>query len=97
MHTAPVSKGVGIIAGLAMMAFSLKGAAQADACALLSRAAIQQATGEAVASTKATAQSVRKVHQSQCFYAMPTFANSVSVTLTGPSGLARDGAREMWE
>jgi hypothetical protein len=96
MHTALVSKTARLVAGFAMIAAPLKGA-QADACALLSRAAIRQATGEQVASTKATSQVTRKVRQSQCFYALPTFTNSVSVTLTSPAGLKRDGAREMWE
>jgi hypothetical protein len=100
MHTALVSKTArlvaGFAAGFAIVAAPLQGA-QADACALLSRAAIRQATGEPVASTKATSQVTRKVRQSQCFYTLPTFTNSVSVTLTSPAGLKRDGAREMWE
>jgi hypothetical protein len=100
MHTALVSKAAWLVAGFAMgfvmIGAPLKGA-QADACALLSQAAIRQATGEQVASTKATSQVTRKVRQSQCFYALPTFTNSVSVTLTSPAGLKRDGAREMWE
>jgi hypothetical protein len=100
MHTALVSKTARLVAGFAMgfvvIGAPLKGA-PADACALLSRAAIRQATGEPVASTKATSQVTNKVRQSQCFYALPTFTNSVSVTLTSPAGLKRDGAREMWE
>lgn len=100
MHSALVSKTARFVAGFAMgfviIGAPLKGA-QADACALLSRAAIRQATGEQVASTKATSQVTSKVRQSQCFFALPTFTNSVSVTLTSPAGLKRDGAREMWE
>ena len=48
-------------------------------------------------STKATQQTVGKLKQSQCFYTMPTFTNSISVTVTEPAGLKRDAAREMWE
>jgi hypothetical protein len=100
MHTALVSRTARLVAGFTMgfvmIGAPLKGA-QTDACALLSRAAIRQATGEQVASTKATSQVTSKVRQSQCFYALPTFTNSVSVTLTSPVGLKRDGARDMWE
>ena len=28
---------------------------------------------------------------------LPTFTNSISVTLTSPAGLSRDAARELWE
>ena len=68
-----------------------------DACALLSPDAIRQATGEPLVSTKPTAQVARGVRQSQCFYTLPTFTNSISVTLVGPAGSPRDAARELWE
>jgi hypothetical protein len=74
----------------------MKGA-QTDACALLSSEAINRATGERVANTKATSETRGSVRQSQCFYTLPTFANSISVTLTSPSGPRRDAAREVWE
>jgi hypothetical protein len=82
--------------GLAVIV-AAKGA-QTDACALLSSEAILRATGEQVANTKATSQTAGKVRQSQCFYTMPTFTNSISVTVTRPAGLLqRDAAREVWE
>src|ERR1043166_5843938 len=56
--------------------------AQADACGLLTADAIRRATGEQVANAKATAQTAGKLRQSQCFYALPTFTNSISLTLT---------------
>ena len=74
----------------------MKGA-QSDACALLSSEAIRRATGEQATNTKATSQAAGKVRQSQCFYTLPTFTNSISVTLTSPAGLSHDAAREMWE
>jgi hypothetical protein len=79
-----------LIAGFAIAMASMKGAAQADACALLPSEAIQKATGEAVASSKATTATQGKLRQSQCFYTLPTFSNSISVTLT-------NSARELWE
>jgi len=72
-------------------------AAQTDACTLLTPEVIRQATGEQVANTKGTSQTAGKVRQSQCFYTLPTFSNSISLTVTGPAGLSRDAAHEMWE
>ncbi len=96
MHTARVSDTIRLLAGLILMAASVR-AAGADACALLSAEAIHKATGEQVANTKATSQTAGKVRQSQCFYTLPTFSNSISVILTGPAGASHDAAREMWE
>jgi hypothetical protein len=72
-------------------------AVQADACSLLTAEAIRQAMGEQVAGAKATSQTLGKLRQSQCFYTLPTFTNSISVTLTGPSGLSGEAARELWK
>src|SRR5579863_7469887 len=96
MHTAMVSKTALLAVAFAMIAAPVKGV-PADACALLSRAAIRKQTGEQITGTKATSQTSQNVRQSQCFYALPTFTNSVSVTLTSPAGVSRDGARQMWE
>ena len=96
MLTALTSRTARLVAGFALIAAGMKGA-QADTCTLLSSDAIRQATGERVTNTKAVSQAVGKVRQSQCFYSLPTFTNSISVTLTSPAGLSRDAAREMWE
>ena len=96
MHTALASRTARLLAGLAVIAASGNGA-QTDACALLSPAAIHRVTGEQETNSKATSQTAGKVRQSQCFYTLPTFSNSISVTLTSPAGLPRDAAREMWE
>ena len=95
MHTALASRTAPLLAGFAVIVV-LKGA-QPEDCALLTSEAIRRATGEQVSNTKATSQTAGKVRQSQCFYTLPTFTNSISVTLTSPSGLRRDAAREMWE
>ena len=95
MHTALVNRTARLLAGFAVV-IALKGA-QTDACALLSPEVIHRTTGEQVANTKATSQTAGKVQQSQCSYTLPTFTNSISVTLTGPAGVRRDAAREMWE
>ena len=96
MHTALASKIARLLIGFALVVAAVKGA-QTDACALLSSEAIRRATGEEVTDTKATSENRGRVRQSQCFYTLPTFTNSISVTLTSPSGLGRDGAREVWE
>jgi hypothetical protein len=95
MHTALASRTVRLLIGLAVVV-AVKGA-QTDACALLSSEAIHRAIGEQVTNTKATSETRGSVRQSQCFYTLPTFTNSISVTLTSPSGLRRDAARELWE
>jgi hypothetical protein len=85
-----------IAAAVALAAGCMEGA-QGDACALLSPSAIRKATGEVATHTKATAQTVGKLRQLQCFYSLPTFTNSISVTVMGPAGTSRDAAREVWE
>ena len=96
MHTVRASSTLGFVAGLIVMAGPVRGA-QPDACALLSPEAIHQATGERVVSAKATTQVARGLRQSQCFFTLPTFANSISVTLTGPADSPPDAARKLWE
>jgi hypothetical protein len=86
-----------LIAALALSAASMQGAAPADPCSLLPADAIRRTTGEAVAASKPSSATTGKLRQSQCFYALPTSANSISVTLTGPAGAKRDAAREVWE
>jgi len=96
MPTALASRTARLLAGFAVIAASGNGA-QTDACALLSPAAIHRATGEQATNSKATSQTAGKIRQSQCFYTLPTFSNSISVTLTSPAGLQRNAAREVWE
>src|SRR5581483_8161487 len=85
-----------LFAALALTVAGMKAAAP-DACTLLSPDAIRQATGQQVTNSKITAAAAGKVRQSQCFYSLASFADSISVTLTTPSGLSHDAAREMWE
>lgn len=96
MHTVRVNNSVLLMAGLALALAPAKGA-QGDACALLSPDAILKTTGETVTQAKATAQTAGKLRLAQCFYTLPTFTDSISVTLTGPAGTPRDAARELWE
>lgn len=91
-----VSRVARLWAGLALVTVSAWGS-QVDACDLLSLEAIRQATGEVVVNSKPTSQTSGKLTQSQCFYTLPTFSNSISVTLTSSSGFPRDAAREMWD
>lgn len=57
-----------------------------DACSLLTAADVEQVQGERPSETKATDQN--RFHQ--CFYRLPTFAKSISVSVSY-------GAREFWE
>jgi len=70
-----------------------------DACTLLSNAEIEAVQGEPVKETKEVKGIPRKgglLLTSQCFFALPTFANSISVAFTVP-GSSPLGARELWQ
>jgi hypothetical protein len=70
-----------------------------NACTLLSTAEIEAIQGEPVKEVKEVQGSQGKGGSlliSQCFFALPTFANSISVALTAP-GSSRLGARELWQ
>ncbi len=68
-----------------------------DACSLLTSEEIQSVQGEAVQNTNSSEKPGEAYSISQCHFALPTFTNSVSVTLmgrgTGPN--ARD-AKQFW-
>jgi hypothetical protein len=51
-------------------------------CALLTSDEIKAVQGEAFESTKATAASEGALASSQCFFALPTFINSISLQVT---------------
>jgi len=69
-----------------------------DACAMLTSQEIQSIQGEGFKETKLSESSANGFHVSQCFYALPTFTNSISLAITqraaGPG--ARD-PREFWK
>ncbi len=56
--------------------------AKVDACGLLTSSDIQSVQGEAVIDSKLSSTSQRGVNVSQCFFTLPTFANSISLSLT---------------
>ncbi len=72
-------------------------AAGLDACSLLTSEEIQSVQGEAVQDFKRSEKPGETYSVSQCHFALPTFTNSVSLTLmgkgTGPN--ARD-AKQFW-
>lgn len=70
---------------------------QLDTCALLSDKEIQQVQREAVKERKASRRSEGGLNFSQCFFALPTFTNSISLAVTqrGDGSDARD-PREFW-
>ena len=96
MHTALENKLVRLAVAAIVFAAAAAGA-PVNVCALLSPDVIHQATNEAATGNKASTQTVGKVRYAQCFYTLPTFTNSISLTLTSPVGLPRDSARELWE
>ena len=69
-----------------------------DACAMLTSQEIQSIQGEELKETKLSESSANGLHVSQCFFTLPTFANSISVAITqraaGPG--ARD-PRQFWK
>jgi hypothetical protein len=70
-----------------------------DACALLSGATIKRVQSETLQGRKRTRAKSGSLIVSQCFYSLPTFANSISVTLAlpDPAGPSRSGARDLWD
>ena len=69
-----------------------------DACSLLTAEEVKAVQGEAFKDTKASAGSENGMLVSQCFFSLPTSANSVSVAVLrkGEGTGARD-PREFWE
>lgn len=68
-----------------------------DACAMLESKEIQSVQGEAVKETKLSGQAGGGLQISQCFFTLPTFANSVSLLVAqkGDGTDAKD-PREFW-
>ncbi len=88
-----------LLAALAAIASAAPGKpASVDACSILSPEVIQKALGEPLKTTKPTQQVVGEVLFAQCFYALPTFTNSISLAVTapGPADVHHDAARHLW-
>jgi len=81
----------------AIVAGPLAGQHNSDACGLISAATIQKTFGEALRAAKATSQIKGDLRFSECFYTLPTFTNSISVSVTAPSSAHADEARELWQ
>jgi len=71
--------------------------AKVDACALLTNSEIQSVQGEPLKQTKSSTKSDGGFSVSQCFFTLPTFTNSISLSLTqrGEGADARN-PREFW-
>lgn len=69
-----------------------------DACALLTSRDLQAVQGEALKEAKPSTRSDSGFKISQCFYTLPTFANSISLLVAqkGESAGARD-PKEFWQ
>ena len=66
------------------------------ACSLIPSATILQLFGETVSNAKPVPQTSGNLIHSQCFYSLPTFINSISLSVTAPKNHG-DAARELWE
>ena len=69
-----------------------------DVCHLLTAEEVRSVQGEGFKETKASGGAENGLHISQCFFSLPTFANSVNVAVMekGEGAGARD-PREYWE
>jgi hypothetical protein len=69
-----------------------------DACALLTSKEIESVQGEPLKETKSSGKSEGGFVVSQCFFTLPTFTNSISLTVMqrGDSSNARD-PKEFWK
>ena len=69
-----------------------------DACALLTSKEVESVQGEAIKETKLSGSSDGGFSVSQCFFTLPTFTNSISLSVTqkGDDASARD-PREFWK
>ena len=70
-----------------------------DACALLSALVIQSVQGEPLKQAKGSQTQNSSMIVSQCFYTLPTFTNSISLTvnLPLPGNSSRTGPRTLWQ
>jgi hypothetical protein len=69
-----------------------------DACAMLTSQDIQPIQGEALKEVKLTERSADGLYTSQCFFALPTFTNSISLAVTrSADGPGARNAREFWK
>jgi hypothetical protein len=70
-----------------------------DVCTLLSTPVIEKALGEPVTATKGSVGKGGTVIVAQCLYSLPTFSNSISLTLTLPDPATPAGTqpKEVWE
>jgi hypothetical protein len=66
---------------------------------LLSGATIKKVQSERLKGRKGTRVKSGSLIVSQCFYSLPTFANSISVALAlpDPGGPSRSGTRDLWD
>jgi hypothetical protein len=68
-----------------------------DACALLTSAEVQSATGEPMAEARSSTLPAGRMRTSQCFFRAPTFAKSVSLTVTtAGDGSSPSALRQFW-
>jgi hypothetical protein len=74
------------------------GKGKVDACTLLTSKEIQSVQGEALKEAKSSGRSEGGFSTSQCFFTLPTFTNSISLTVTrrGDGPGARD-PKQFWK
>ena len=71
---------------------------QTDACTLLSTQDIEAVQGEPLKEAKLTSKSDGKLITSQCFYSLPTFTNSITLSVTEhENGRGERDPKEYWK
>lgn len=85
------------ILALASTSFAASASKSPDgACSIIPSAAILKVFGEPVTNTKPAPQTPGELTYSQCFYSLPTFTNSISVSLASPAAAHSHAARDLW-
>jgi len=92
------SDSAGVKSELTASSPTVSGGAALQACSLLTSEEIQAVQGEPVKEAKETAQAEGSFTISQCFFQLPSYSNSISLTVVqkGSGPAARD-AREDWK
>jgi hypothetical protein len=97
-NTAPLSPVAQPSQPQAMTSSTESGKGKIDACALLTSSEIQSIQGEPLKETKSSGRSAGGLGVSQCYFALPTSTNSISLVVTqrGDGPGARD-PKEFWK
>lgn len=68
-----------------------------DACSFLTTEEVAAVQGEPIKETKPMQRSDRGLAMSDCFIALPTFSNSISLSVVQPTGSDASGVEQFWK